>query len=88
MNIKKIKNGTKTDNYSIQNGGSLKRKGKPNSSRDLKDPSTGKVKQRRYYDKNGKADIDIDYTNHGNAKQHPKVPYRHNWKNGIRGKGY
>lgn len=38
-----------------------------------------KLVQRRYYDKDGKADEDIDYTNHGNPKQHPKVPHRHKW---------
>lgn len=32
--------------------------------------------------------MDIDYTNHGNVKKHPKVPHRHDWKNGNRGKWY
>lgn len=31
------------------------------------------------YDENGNADLDIDYTNHGNPKQHSKVPHRHDW---------
>lgn len=33
----------------------------------------------RYYDSEGKADYDIDYTNHGNAKTHPDVPHKHIW---------
>ncbi|MBN2981678.1 MULTISPECIES: hypothetical protein [Cohnella] len=39
----------------------------------------GKVIQRRYYGAGGKAEVDIDYTDHGNPKEHPKVPHRHNW---------
>ncbi|XOS93139.1 hypothetical protein ACLMAB_05740 [Brevibacillus laterosporus] len=52
----------------------------------------GKVIQRRYYDGEGKADMDIDYTDHGNPKQHPKVPHRHDWDwssgSPERGSGY
>ncbi|HHQ0801661.1 TPA: hypothetical protein ACSKLW_001928, partial [Listeria innocua] len=60
---------------------------KPYSSKDFYDGK--KLKQRRYYDKNGKAQMDIDYTNHGNAKLHPKVPHRHNFNSkGVRGKDY
>ncbi|MBC2138011.1 hypothetical protein [Listeria innocua] len=60
---------------------------KPYSSKDFYDGK--KLKQRRYYDKNGKAQMDIDYTNHGNAKAHPKVPHRHNFNSkGARGKDY
>lgn len=81
-------NGSKTNDHSTQTGGSLPKKGRPNSSKDKKNPKTGKVVQRRYYDKDGNADMDIDYTNHGNPKQHPKVPHRHDWKNGVRGSDY
>lgn len=81
-------NGSKTNDHSTQTGGSLPTKGRPNSSKDKKNPKTGKVVQRRYYDKDGNADMDIDYTNHGNPKQHPKVPHRHDWKNGVRGSDY
>ncbi|MGG3871655.1 hypothetical protein [Brevibacillus laterosporus] len=59
------------------------------SSKDL--VKKGELVQRRYYDHSGKADMDIDYTNHGNPKEHPKVPHRHdwNWKNTPpRGDGY
>jgi hypothetical protein len=38
--------------------------------------------------KNGKPKVDIDYINHGNAKQHPKVSHRHKITNGKRGKWY
>ncbi|MDO5027586.1 MAG: hypothetical protein Q4E50_07120 [Tissierellia bacterium] len=81
-------NGTKTNDHSTQTGRSLPTKSRPNSSKDRKDSKTGKVVQRRYYDKDGNADMDIDYTNHGNPKKHPKVPHRHNWKNGKRGPAY
>lgn len=47
------------------------------SSKDL--VVDGELIQRRYYDEKGRADLDIDYTDHGNPKQHPKVPHRHDW---------
>lgn len=31
------------------------------------------------YDNEGRAEKDIDYTNHGNPKNHPKVPHTHKW---------
>lgn len=31
----------------------------------------------RYYGEDGKAYLDIDYTNHGNPKMHPNVPHEH-----------
>ena len=38
----------------------------------------------RYYNGKGEPYLDIDYTNHGNAKHHPIVPHEHiiNFKNG------
>ena len=39
----------------------------------------GNVEKERYYDKNGNPTIDVDYTNHGNPKRHPKVPHIHHW---------
>lgn len=78
------KDGKPTDNHSTQSGSSLPTKSKTNSSKDLKD-SQG-VKQRRYYDKNGNADMDIDYR-HGGNETH-KFPHQHNWNNGVRGKAY
>lgn len=74
--------GTKTDNHSTKeltsSDSSLPKTGTPLSSKDLKD-SKG-VKQRRYYDKNGKADLDIDYRHAGNYT----FPHRHTWHNGDR----
>ena len=57
------------------------RKGEANSSKDLLDEN-GDVKQRRYYDENGDADLDIDY-HHGGVGH--KFPHKHYWNNGVRG---
>lgn len=73
--------GTKTDNHSNQSTStktSLPTTGKALSSKDLID-SQG-VKQRRYYDKNGDADVDIDYRHAGKYE----FPHRHTWVNGDR----
>ncbi|MFI8714455.1 hypothetical protein [Brevibacillus brevis] len=68
----------------------LPKKGPAMSSKDL--VNKGELVQRRYYGPDGKADMDIDYTHHGNPKQHPKVPHRHDWdwsnKSNPRGDGY
>lgn len=56
--------------------------GKKYSSKDLVD-SKG-IKQRRYYDGNGKASMDIDYRHSVGKKQNVKFPHRHYWKNGKR----
>ncbi len=37
----------------------------------------GDLISERYYDGNGNAYLDIDYTNHGNSKQHSIVPHQH-----------
>lgn len=79
------KNGTPTADHSTETGSaSLPPKGRPNSSKDLK--GSNGIKQRRYYDKNGNADMDIDYQ-HGGNETH-KFPHRHDWVNGKRGKAY
>lgn len=39
----------------------------------------GKLIKEDYYDSNGDIYLTIDYTNHGNAKHHPKVPHEHHW---------
>ncbi len=73
--------GTKTDNHErVTDKSSLPTKGAPHSSKDLID-SKG-VKQRRYYDKNGNADEDIDYHHGGTGHD---FPHRHYWNNGRRG---
>lgn len=64
----------------MQTGGSLSTKGSPNSSKYLRD-SKG-LKQKRYYDKSGNADLDIDYRHGGNGKE--PFPHKYKWKNGIR----
>lgn len=75
------KNGSKAPKHSNQStasGSSLSRTGTPLSSRDLLDNKG--TKQRRYYGKNGQAELDIDYRHAGNYK----FPHRHTWKNGVR----
>ncbi|RPJ93921.1 hypothetical protein CW357_18155 [Rummeliibacillus sp. TYF005] len=42
------------------------------------------VKQRRYFGKNGKADMDIDYYHAVDKKSNVKFPHRHYWRNGER----
>ncbi len=37
----------------------------------------GMLKTERYFDEKGEPYLDIDYTNHGNAKLHPVVPHEH-----------
>lgn len=37
----------------------------------------GTLISERYYDGNGNAYLDIDYSNHGNSKTHPIVPHQH-----------
>jgi len=54
----------------------LPKTGEPNSSSDILNPD-GSVKQRRYYDKDGNADLDIDY-NHTDDGTHT-FPHRHTW---------
>lgn len=80
------KNGEPTDDHSTQTtseGAALPTTGRPNSSKDLKDDQG--VKQRRYYDKDGNADMDIDYR-HGGVGH--TFPHRHDWNNGVRGDAY
>ncbi|MDP4098780.1 WXG100 family type VII secretion target [Paenibacillus sp. P96] len=55
-------------------------KGEPNSSVDILDKNTGEIKTRRYYDENGRATRDVDFTNHGNPKQHPEWPHEHTFE--------
>lgn len=50
----------------------------------LEIPGESSPKQRRWYDENGDAIHDRDYSNHGNSKKHPKVPHDHEWNNNER----
>ncbi len=56
---------------------SLPIKAEPNSVRTLY--HNGIKIRDRYYDEDGYAKKDIDYTDHGNPKEHPKVPHEHTW---------
>ena len=63
--------------------------GIPNSSKDKIDDK-GNILTRRWYDSKGRAVKDVDFTNHGNPKQHPKVPHEHKWEwdeNGVPRRG-
>ncbi|HFK1742359.1 hypothetical protein ACE41B_30245 [Bacillus cereus] len=71
------KAGEKAVDHKDVHGVSLSRDGTPYSSQDLYHPEYGH-KQRRYYDENGKADEDIDYT-HGGADKLHTFPHRHKW---------
>ncbi len=64
----------------------LPEQGKPNSEAYRKDYK-GRVIQKRIYDENGDALIDIDYNDHGTPQYHPWGPHIHFWKNGNRGRG-
>jgi uncharacterized protein RhaS with RHS repeats len=55
--------------------GSLDKKGEPNSSTELYNKN-GKLIQRRYYDKNGNVEFDIDFSHGGNHV----FPHIHNWR--------
>lgn len=63
---------TQTTNHSISTTGA------PHSVC-FKFDSNGKLEKERYYDNNGHAELDIDYTDHGNPVLHPKVPHEHTW---------
>ncbi|WP_027085182.1 pre-toxin TG domain-containing protein [Cohnella panacarvi] len=52
-------------------------KGEPNSSIDILDSKSGKIKTRRYYDQDGRATRDVDMSDHGNPKLHLEVPHEH-----------
>lgn len=51
-------------------------KGIPNSA-NQKYNKRGTLITERYYDSNGNAYLDIDYTNHGNSGNHSIVPHQH-----------
>lgn len=40
-----------------------------------------RTKQKRIYDKQGKPRVDLDYTNHGKPKYHPRT-HKHRWNKG------
>ncbi|WP_314595171.1 hypothetical protein [uncultured Selenomonas sp.] len=67
------------EHSSTNNSKDFKRTGKPNSSIDRVDEK-GRIITRRWYDGNGRAKKDVDFTDHGNPKTHPEVPHEHTWK--------
>ena len=60
----------------------LSMRGEPNSV--TQSYVDGALVQERYYDSDGYAYLDIDYSDHGNPKTHPTVPHQHHitWRNG------
>ena len=70
---------TPSSNHSTTSGNPIK--GEPNSSVDILDKN-GNVVRRRWFDSEGNAMRDLDYTNHGNPKTHPEWPHEHIWENG------
>ena len=47
----------------------------------------GNLARERIYGPDGKAEKDIDYSDHGNPKEHPDVPHQHDWNwDGDKGK--
>ena len=67
------------EHSSTNNPKDLERTGKPNSSIDRVDEK-GRIITRRWYDGNGRAKKDVDFTDHGNPKTHPEVPHEHTWE--------
>jgi len=61
------------------------RRGDPESSKDY--APAGELKQRRYYNRNGDADMDIDYL-HSDLDGSHTFPHRHNWDGINRGDWY
>jgi len=60
----------------------------PNSVK-IKYDKKGNKSSERYYGTDGKAYLDIDYTDHGNKTSHPVVPHQHNisWEDGKMKRG-
>lgn len=81
-NSKLVKKVNESYSYSTHMSVSLKHR--PNSV--IKRVENGYVVSERYYDENGDVYLDIDYTNHGNPKTHPKVPHIHRWVKDNNGK--
>ena len=59
----------------LENAHEIPPAGEPNSV--IQNYRKGKLCSERYYDSNGEPYLDIDYTDHGNPKQHPIVPHEH-----------
>lgn len=66
-----------SDNHTVTDGNPVKNQD-PNSSVDIRDKN-GNIVRRRWFDENGDAKRDLDYTDHGNPNNHPEVPHEHYW---------
>jgi len=78
--------GIPTSNHqTVTDNDQFGRRGDPESSKDY--TPAGELKQRRYYDRNGDADMDIDYYDNNPPDTHT-FPHRHNWVNSARGDWY
>ncbi|EST55723.1 hypothetical protein T458_07740 [Brevibacillus panacihumi W25] len=73
-----LTNYPKLTDHSVTTGRNLPTSSRPNSSMDLMDED-GNLKTRRYFGSDGRALRDVDFTDHGNPKMHPKVPHEHDW---------
>jgi len=67
------------EHSSTNNPKDFEKTGKPNSSIDRVDEK-GRIITRRWYDGDGRAKKDVDFTDHGNPKTHPEVPHEHTWE--------
>ena len=77
--VKKVENC-----YAYHSSVSVPTKHKPNTV--VKRIVNGYVASERYYNENGEAYLDIDYTCHGNPNTHPEVPHVHKWVKNAEGK--
>ena len=73
-----IRTGGHSYTVNISTAHTLPTTGTPDSVTQKYD-AAGNLVTERYYDSNGNALRDIDYTDHGNPKAHPKVPHEHDW---------
>ena len=53
--------------------------GEPNTFIDVRDEKTGKLHRSRKLNNDGKAYVDVEYTDHN--KKHIPDPHAHNWDN-------
>lgn len=60
----------------VSNSHSMPTSSTPNSV--TRNYLNGKLNSERYFGQEGKAYLDIDYSNHGNPATHPRVPHEHN----------
>ncbi len=69
--------------YSCTTGESVPSRNHANSV--IKKVVNGYVVSERFFNEDGDAYLDIDYTCHGNPANHPKVPHIHRWYKDSKG---